>query len=130
MLHFRKGTLGFTGVAFSPDGRWLAASHASGRVWIWDTATGTEMRELRGHLDPANAVAFSPDGQRLATAGDDQTVRLWDAVTGTELLTLTLGPPGASLWATSVTFSPDGQRLAVGGSDRKVRIWEGASSRR
>ena len=34
---------------------------------IWDTATGKELFDFKGHADAVTSVAFSPDGQRLAS---------------------------------------------------------------
>ena len=36
-------------VAFSPDGRRLAASYMDGTVWLWDVATGKAVLSLHGH---------------------------------------------------------------------------------
>ncbi|MFE5618323.1 trypsin-like peptidase domain-containing protein [Streptomyces sp. NPDC056524] len=63
-------------VAFSPDGRTLAAASDS-TVLLWDTASGKELTVLTGHAEAVRALAFSPDGRTLATAGADHTVRLW-----------------------------------------------------
>ncbi len=87
-------------LAFSPDGRLLAAC---GNVTVvWDMATGQPRLTLQGHQQPIEAVAFSTDGKRLATA-DHQTVRVWALDTGEELFRL----PGHNL----VMFTPDGQSL-------------------
>jgi len=67
-------------VAFSPNGRILAAASATGAVNLWDPATGTLLRALSGPK-PAGALAFGPDGHRLATAATDNSIRVYD-VTG------------------------------------------------
>lgn len=71
----------FRAVAFSPDGRLVAADSDDGGIRIWHTATGNPygrpLASPAGHTGMVRAVAFSPDGSLLATAGSDETVRLW-----------------------------------------------------
>lgn len=110
------------GLALRPDGALLAAAHEDGRVHLWETVTGKELRTLRGH-GQTTSVAFSQDGRRLASAGSDATVRLWDPSTGQDLGAYR-GHTG-TVWG--VAFSPDGSHLASAGEDKTVRMWETAS---
>jgi WD40 repeat protein/serine/threonine protein kinase len=117
---------GVRGVAFSADGRRLAAAsgyvnvHPDSEVVVWDARTGEEVSRLRGHVGGLASVTFSPNSRRLASAGLDQTVKVWDAVTGQETLTLR----GHSDVIPCVAFSPDGHRLASACLDANVRIWD------
>ncbi len=66
------------GVAFSPDGRLLAAAGNDETARLWDLATGNHLRILTGHTGQVRGVAFSPDGRLLATGSGDGSARLWD----------------------------------------------------
>jgi WD domain, G-beta repeat len=111
------------GLAFSPDGKRLAAVDPS-KVKICDAASGQELSTFKGHAGALHSVAFSPDGTRLA-AGGDWTVMVWDAINGQALSTL----KGHTNEVTSLAFSPDGTRLASAGMDGTVRLWDAISGR-
>jgi WD40 repeat protein len=64
-------------VAFSPDGKLLAAGSSDQSARLWNLATGEELTLLVGHRGAVTAVAFSADSKTLATASADQTVLLW-----------------------------------------------------
>jgi RNA polymerase sigma factor (sigma-70 family) len=68
---------GHRSLAFSPDGRTVAAGGPDGKVRLWDARTGEPIETLAGHAAEVHAVAFSPDGKTLASVSQDQTVRLW-----------------------------------------------------
>jgi WD40 repeat protein len=68
-------------VAFSPDGRTLAAGTVGAKVILWDLTDQSRPFPLGQPLTSANSfvlsvVAFSPDGRTLAVGGNP--VILWD----------------------------------------------------
>jgi WD40 repeat protein len=55
-------------IAFSPDGRHLAAAVEPGAARLWRVSDGTLLHTLRGLEGTLNLVAFTPDGEHLVTA--------------------------------------------------------------
>jgi WD40 repeat protein len=112
-------------LAYSADGKLLAAGNSAGGVIVWDAGTGKELHKLQTYGTAAVGLAFSPDGRQLARAGDAGEVTLWDLTTGKEILPRG-GHPGD---VSAVTVSPDGRRIYSAGSDGRVRAWDVATGR-
>ncbi|HEV3263132.1 MAG TPA: WD40 repeat domain-containing protein [Gemmataceae bacterium] len=70
---------GPVGLAFSPDGRALAARGPDRSVHLWDVAVGKDIGQLKGHEGSIDTIAFAPDGKALASGASDTTILLWDA---------------------------------------------------
>src|SRR5262249_15500122 len=96
---FRPGS-DIYGVAYSPDGRFIAT--AGQGVSIWEAATGKLVRRIPGYR-----VAMS-NGKLLATANYDK-VGLWEAETGAAVAYL----DGHTSFIPALAFSPDGLQLAT-----------------
>jgi WD40 repeat protein len=99
---------GVFSVAFSPDGKNVAAGTASGIIKIWDAQTGKEQRVLARHSDLVNSLAYSSDGLTLASGSHDETLILWDTKSWKPRYKLKLN----NARVRSVAFSPDGKTLA------------------
>ena len=112
----------FFNVAYSPDGKWIAASGMDGAVWLWDAATGREADIHRNAISNMRGLAFDRESQRIAACAADGLVRVWDVLTGELLVLITLNGDSPL----SVTFSPDGKWLANGTTNGDIRIWHAA----
>ncbi len=108
------------GVAFSPDGRYLAAGMDSNEIRLWRMPEGVQEQILIGHEDTVRDVAFSPDGRLLASCSDDRSIRLWDVTAGLCVATL----QGHENRVRAMVFSPDGRFLWSTGDDGSVRQWD------
>lgn len=97
----------------------ILATSVSGAITLWDTAFGTQIRDLAGHSADIPSMDFSPNGEVLASGDVQGTVKLWDVASGKEILTLTTG----SSDILRIAFSPDGTLLAVAARDGPVQIW-------
>jgi WD40 repeat protein/tRNA A-37 threonylcarbamoyl transferase component Bud32 len=110
----------FCALAWSPDGRWLAASGLGHAIRFYAADTGKEQAVCRGHLQPSTTLSFSSDSGRLASGGEDNVARIWDVPTGRELLTLR----GHKHRVYGVSYHPDGKSLATTSWDGTIRIWD------
>ena len=105
-------------LAFSRDGKLLAASRPDGSVLVLDPATGRVQHTLHPlsadetvSLGPVTSIAVDPTGQRFATTGgQDGTVKLWSSSTLEQEGTAFSTEQGAT---TAAAFEPGGKSLLV-----------------
>lgn len=89
LLHSFKGQS--SSVSFSHDGRWLATSGTTCRVWSLDAPKkggpkqSQPHRQLRTRRGIVRGVAFDYTAPRLATLFDGGDVSIWDLSSGREL---------------------------------------------
>ncbi len=127
-----KPDFGVYSIAFSPDGKYIAAGGTYSKVCIWDVETGKLVRTLN-HNAVVQVVTYSPDGKYLATGTWDtykvqnnETVNIWDTETGNLLHKLSPTHRAYNAPVRSMDFSPDSKLLAVsyGGNIRGIGIFK------
>jgi WD40 repeat protein/serine/threonine protein kinase len=116
-----------TGLAISPDSRWLVTSSYDKTARLWDLTAenpAANPRVLSGHQRGLTSVAISADSRWLVTGGPEKE-QVWD---------LTAENPAANprvlSWhqamysISSAAISADGHWLVTGSSDRTARLWD------
>jgi RNA polymerase sigma factor (sigma-70 family) len=104
-----------TSLAFSPDGKLLAAGCADGKLRLFDGRTGELKKVWNDDVASAWWIVFSPNGKTLVSQSSDKTVKVWDVETAKVSRTL----KGNKASVMSVAFSPDGKLFATGGIVRE-----------
>jgi WD40 repeat protein len=100
-------------LAWSSNGRTLAAGSTDGEVTLWDVQTGSR-RQLLGHRVSIMKLLFSPGGERVCMVGADGASQLLDADSGRSFLTME---------GIAMQFSEDGQSLAFYLHGKGLGIW-------
>ena len=121
------GRAGFQALAFSPDGRTLAAADKRGDISFWDVASGNPIRVIHADRDELRRTWPSrPTARPLPSPASSGMIRLWDFTTAQELLIL----EGHKRQINALAFAPDGRTLASCSHDGVVRLWRGSAFER
>lgn len=113
-------------LAWSPDGRLLAAAAGEGVVHIWRLVDRQLTGIVRGGASYMNALAFSPDTGLLAGAGTEHVVYVWDVRSCQQVFTL----QGNTDTIHALAWAPDGTTIFSGGADHTICAWRLADGRR
>jgi len=66
-----------TGLAISPDGKYIAASSMDGSIVLWDYISGEELHRLDTQLE-LNSVLFTSDGGTIYAAATEGKLIVWN----------------------------------------------------
>jgi WD40 repeat protein len=114
---------------FSRNGAVLLAGGgrggASGKVVLFDVATGERQIEVGDEYDVVLAADLSPDQTLIALGGPKKMLRVYSTATGEIVHEIKKHTD----WITAIEFSPDGVLLASGDRSNGVVVWESHSGR-
>jgi WD40 repeat protein len=105
-------------MAFSGDGKHIAAGCNAGKVAVWELATGAQ-KTLHAQSGNMRAVAFNPNGGYLISCAADASIVLWKMADWTVQDTWL----DHSDTVRSAAWSPDGAYIATGANDRSIKLW-------
>ena len=120
------GSSGIWGLAFSHNGKFIAAGNNTGDIRIFDATSGRLVRNYVEQMQPIYGLSWSPDDRYLAFAsGNDATgsqgsVRILNVSSGETIYVYEYHQVAMQ----SVSWSPDGTRIASASVDGKVEVWE------
>jgi WD40 repeat protein len=116
----------WSGAQYSADGQ-LVTGVVSGRVAVWESATGRKVLESTaggfGNA-PNNPLAFSRDKSRLFVGfykpGGSQ-IEVWDVATGKVVNRIVSAEVASRVAVTALSPTPDGKGVVVGYSDGQLK---------
>jgi WD40 repeat protein len=106
------------GLAFSPDGEYLASAAADRTAKVFRVADGELVRTFEGHTDHVTGISWRANGKQLATSSADHKIKVWNFELGEQQRSI----DASGKEVTGVTFTGTGGLIVSGSGDRNVRI--------
>ena len=121
-------------LAYSPDGRWLAAGTSDGEIRLWRATDGQLLANVKGHGDIVGWLCFLDDGKTLISYSHDLALAMWqvsaegsDAAAGEAEGVVTLRLRYRNNELTNLTnlvaFHPQNELLAFGTERGWLCLW-------
>lgn len=107
-------------LAFSGDGKNLAAAGSSSSIKIWDTNNWASKMEIKTPSQPSRFLKYSHDNNYIINASSN-TICLWSAASG--LMDNEIVAPFGKFRITSMDVSPDDNYIVAGSIVNTYGIW-------
>ncbi|MBX9582655.1 MAG: WD40 repeat domain-containing protein, partial [Gemmataceae bacterium] len=122
LAKLEKAEFPLKSIAFSPDGRQLAAGGDDGVVRVFAADTGKETFKSTSRNARVERVAFGRDGKRVAAADAAGAAGVY-APGAANPVPLNVNVVSGGGPCPGVALAPDGSGLFTGGSDGRVRLF-------
>lgn len=108
--------------AFSPDGKWLAASNGASILRIFDASKGSELHNIRLRRGAVSHITFSPDSTALFVGDHNGAISRFDPVKG-DKISETKSPINLAN-VRQIAFAADGKAYAMSQYSDAIHYWE------
>ncbi|MFN8491574.1 MAG: BTAD domain-containing putative transcriptional regulator [Caldilineaceae bacterium] len=126
-------------LAYSPDGRFLAAGTSDGEIRLWRATDGQLLANVKGHGDIVRGLLFPDDGKTLISYSYDLSVAVWQvdpaalaaavSQNGVAILRLQQRSTGFSNVIAPLAIHPQGELLALGSDTGWLGLWHLGANR-
>ena len=106
-------------IAVSADSKFAAIGEETGKVKVFDLASGQIAKTLAEHGGPVTGVAFTADGAKLVTGSQDKTFRVFNLADQQQLASVETPAP-----INAVAIVGEGKLVATAGADNMLRTWD------
>lgn len=113
-------------VAFDRRGVLIATAGLDGRIGIWDSRTGAQVKLLQSTSEPRASqfysATFDRDGEQIVSISRERGVEIWDIESGQSRQLFQL--PSEVAPRSHITSNPAGSQFAVCGADQMVYTFD------
>jgi len=109
-----------SGLAISPDNKYIATCGDEGIVRLWKPKTGAMLSEFKAHDKSIERIVISPDSSFILTSFQDNTARIWDAKKGKLRHELKNEQNGVF----NIKISPDSTYIVSTDGEKVAQVWD------
>ena len=106
-------------MAVSRNGSWIASGSVDDTVRVWEVATGTCRRTLKGHSNSVWTVGLTRDGRNVFS-GSFKEFFMWDRGTGEKVGHF----DGHTSWIKCCAMSNNDSWVVTGSADESLKVWD------
>ncbi len=115
-----KGHKGIVeGIAYSPNGKYIASTGWDKTIKIWSVDSGKLVHSFKAHDGAVRCLAYSRDGKMLISGARDNSVKIWDTSYNAKYNLF-----GHQNIINAVVIAPSLRYAYSGGDDMQLKVWD------